>query len=85
MSVMPETLGRTPEVGLLDPGPLDQLPRLLAGMHADGSPPPLEEHLDRYGSPLPDRRQRGWAEELIAMVEASGLRGCGGAGFPTAR
>ncbi|MGZ4383411.1 MAG: NADH-ubiquinone oxidoreductase-F iron-sulfur binding region domain-containing protein [Gaiellaceae bacterium] len=82
---MPETLGRTPEVGLPDPGPLDRLPRLLAGMHADGSPPPLEEHLDRYGSPLPDRRPRGWTEELIAVVEASGLRGCGGAGFPTAR
>ena len=56
------------------------LPRLLAGVRADGAPMPLELHLRRHGA-LP-RRSRA---ELVELVEASGLRGRGGGGFPTAR
>jgi len=54
--------------------PARRLPRLLAGLRADGSVA-LDEHLARLG-PLPRR-------DLLADVEASGLRGRGGAGFPT--
>jgi len=53
-------------------------PRVLAGARPDGAPVDLAAHLARYG-PLPAGR------ELIAEVEASGLQGRGGAGFPTAR
>ncbi|MDQ6927967.1 MAG: proton-conducting membrane transporter [Actinomycetota bacterium] len=46
----------------------------------------LREHLDWFG-PLPDSRQRsrGANRELIDLVGRSGLRGRGGAGFPTAK
>ncbi|HEY3614594.1 MAG TPA: NADH-ubiquinone oxidoreductase-F iron-sulfur binding region domain-containing protein [Gaiellales bacterium] len=47
-----------------------------------GSAPSLAAHQGRYG-PLP--ALRGESAALIAAVEASGLRGRGGAGFPTAR
>jgi NADH:ubiquinone oxidoreductase subunit F (NADH-binding) len=47
--------------------------RLLAGSLAA-----LDDHLDRYG-PLPD------SNGLIELVDAAGLRGRGGAGFPTGR
>lgn len=53
------------------------LPRLLPPAGADAS---LAAHLERYGR-LPALRGEGRA--LIAAVEASGLRGRGGAGFPT--
>jgi NADH:ubiquinone oxidoreductase subunit F (NADH-binding) len=53
------------------------LPRLLPPAGADAS---LTAHLERYGR-LPALRGEGSA--LIAAVEASGLRGRGGAGFPT--
>ena len=58
------------------------LPRLLVGI---GERPmaQLESHLAVHG-PLPELR-RCRPEELIAMVEAAGLRGHGGASFPTAR
>jgi NADH:ubiquinone oxidoreductase subunit F (NADH-binding) len=48
--------------------------RLLAGLHADRALP-LDEHLGRLG-PLP-------RVDLIAALEASGLGGRGGGGFPT--
>ena len=51
--------------------------RLLTPAGADTS---LEAHLERYG-PLPASRREG--ARLLAEVEASGLRGRGGAGFPT--
>jgi NADH:ubiquinone oxidoreductase subunit F (NADH-binding) len=59
------------------------LPRLLAGIRRDGRPVPLREHLDRHGELPPFGRAdpRG----LIELVEAAGLTGRGGAGFPTAR
>jgi NADH:ubiquinone oxidoreductase subunit F (NADH-binding) len=52
--------------------------RLLATVRDDGRPVSLAEHLDAYG-PLPRR------PGLIEAVEASGLRGRGGAAFPAGR
>jgi NADH:ubiquinone oxidoreductase subunit F (NADH-binding) len=49
--------------------------RLLATVRDDGRPVSLAEHFDAYG-PLPLR------PGLIETVEASGLRGRGGAAFP---
>ena len=56
------------------------LPRLLAGLDPSGSPMTLAEH-ERIHGPLPRRSPA----ELIEAVERSGLRGRGGADFPTAR
>lgn len=55
------------------------LPRLLAGLHTDPAPVSLAEHEQIHG-PLPRRAPA----ELIDMVSRSGLRGRGGADFPTA-
>lgn len=59
-----------------------ELPRLLADARA---PLGFEEHFARYG-PVPWRgpRRRG-VGPLIAVIEASGLRGRGGGAFPTGR
>jgi Respiratory-chain NADH dehydrogenase 51 Kd subunit len=57
--------------------PAGALPRLLAGLRPDG-PMMLNAHVDRYG-PLPSR------VDVLALVEASGLTGRGGAAFPTGR
>jgi NADH:ubiquinone oxidoreductase subunit F (NADH-binding) len=54
--------------------------RLLLGLHADGTPVTIDEHQHLHG-PLPGRLDR---KSLLAAVEQSGLRGRGGAGFPTA-
>ncbi len=51
-----------------------QLPRLLTGLRSD-RPVPLEEHLQLHG-PVAH-------VDLISEIEASGLRGRGGAAFPT--
>ena len=56
------------------------LPRLLAGIEPHGGPAGLQAHERAYG-PMP---QLG-AGNLISEVEHSGLRGRGGADFPTAR
>ena len=56
------------------------LPRLLAGIDPRGIPMTLSEH-ERIHGPMP-RHAPG---DLIATVERSGLRGRGGADFPTAR
>jgi NADH:ubiquinone oxidoreductase subunit F (NADH-binding) len=53
------------------------VPRLLPPAGADAS---LGAHIERYGR-LPGLRGEGRA--VISAVEASGLRGRGGAGFPT--
>lgn len=58
-----------------DPIAAGRLPRLLAGLRADG-PLGLDEHLARLG-PIP-------RVDVLAAVEASGLRGRGGGAFPTA-
>jgi NADH:ubiquinone oxidoreductase subunit F (NADH-binding) len=55
------------------------LPRLLRPL---GEPTSLAAHVAHYGR-LPELRGEGAA--LIAAVEASGLRGRGGGGFPTHR
>ena len=55
------------------------LPRLLAGLEAGARPMTLAEHARIHGA-LP-RRSAG---ELIDTIERSGLRGRGGADFPTA-
>jgi NADH:ubiquinone oxidoreductase subunit F (NADH-binding) len=54
--------------------------RLLLGLHADGRPVDMREHLDLHG-PLPRSFEPG---SLLDAVDGSGLRGRGGAGFPTA-
>ncbi len=55
------------------------LPRLIPGVITD-----LREHLDRYGS-LPSLRRRDARGAFFDAVDHSGLRGRGGAAFPTAR
>lgn len=55
--------------------------RLLAGPPPSDAPEDLESHLARLGSLPRDAAHR----ELIADLEASGLLGRGGAGFPVGR
>jgi NADH:ubiquinone oxidoreductase subunit F (NADH-binding) len=55
------------------------LPRLLAGLDPSGAPMTLAEHSRVHGE-LPHRSP----QELIESIERSGLRGRGGADFPTA-
>ena len=57
------------------------LPRLLAGWRP-GHPVSFDGHLSMFGAvPIPGKRE---GHDLIEAVERSGLRGRGGAGFPTA-
>lgn len=67
-------------------GPGIPAPRLLAHMQPPGrergAVQTLAEHRSRYPRP-PLARSRPWTE-FIDAVETSGLRGRGGAGFPTA-
>jgi NADH:ubiquinone oxidoreductase subunit F (NADH-binding) len=56
-------------------------PRLLAGPDLAAGAEPLADHLARLG-PLPSPADPA---ELIATLEASGLLGRGGAGFPVGR
>ncbi|WP_051942386.1 NADH-ubiquinone oxidoreductase-F iron-sulfur binding region domain-containing protein [Streptacidiphilus rugosus] len=60
--------------------------QLLAGWLVTGGPADLEQHLARYGpAPLAGRVRRGTAAPVVTAVEAAGLTGRGGAGFPTGR
>jgi len=43
----------------------------------------LDEHVERLGPP--PWAELSSAQDLVERIEPSGLRGCGGAGFPTAR
>jgi NADH:ubiquinone oxidoreductase subunit F (NADH-binding) len=67
------------------PEPPVGLPRLLSGIPEQGAMS-LAEHLDLHGPPplARNRRERRDAAALIERVERAGLRGRGGAGFPTA-
>ena len=56
------------------------LPRLLSGVVEDSGPLSLAQHLQVHGRP--QGRDGG---QTLTAVEAAGLRGRGGAGFPTAR
>jgi NADH:ubiquinone oxidoreductase subunit F (NADH-binding) len=56
------------------------LPRLLAGLDGGGNVMTLDRHVRVHGS-VP----RIGSRELIEQVDVSGLRGRGGAEFPTAR
>jgi NADH:ubiquinone oxidoreductase subunit F (NADH-binding) len=58
--------------------------RLLAGSAETGARANLAEHRRRYG-PLTLPGRPGRPARLIEKVDAAGLRGRGGAGFPTAR
>jgi NADH:ubiquinone oxidoreductase subunit F (NADH-binding) len=50
-----------------------------------GHPTDLVGHLAALGpAPLPSDASRDWRQGFVAMVEASGLGGRGGAGFPAA-
>jgi NADH:ubiquinone oxidoreductase subunit F (NADH-binding) len=64
--------------------PPDQLPRLLPAGFAAG-PASLADHHARYGQLPLAGRGRTRREVLIEEVARSGLRGRGGAAFPTAR
>lgn len=68
----------------ISPPPADAVPRLMAGAHDDGTAISLGEHVRRYGE-LPRPSTSRPSGNLIPLVEASGLRGRGGGGFPTAR
>lgn len=65
--------------------PSSGLPRLLAGVPAQGAMD-LQTHFDTHGPPpTPRRRERRGASVLIDRIEQAGLGGRGGAGFPMAK
>jgi NADH:ubiquinone oxidoreductase subunit F (NADH-binding) len=67
-----------------DPAGAGSLPRLLRGVPAGGEALDVDRHLDVHGElPHERKRRRRSADELIEQVERAGLRGRGGAGFPT--
>ncbi len=69
---------------MLRAAPPSGLPRLLIDVPPHGAMS-LSEHLQSHGSlPAPHRR-RGREDAIIDHIEEAGLRGRGGAGFPTAR
>jgi NADH:ubiquinone oxidoreductase subunit F (NADH-binding) len=76
---MTHTLALPPE----HPAPADPV-RLLSGWARTRQPADWDEHRATYG-PAPETTQRQGGERLIALVEQAGLRGRGGAAFPTAR
>lgn len=60
------------------------VPRLLSGLRTDGKRISLAEHTAIHGALPPFGRHRP-DHALIELIERSGLRGRGGAAFPTAR
>jgi NADH:ubiquinone oxidoreductase subunit F (NADH-binding) len=82
MDAVPRTAAAA-GVGGPAPSPAALLPRLLpAARHGD--PVTLEAHITRHGH-LPPCRARGERADILAAVNAAGLTGRGGAGFPTGR
>jgi NADH:ubiquinone oxidoreductase subunit F (NADH-binding) len=78
VSILTDDVRHRPDDGV---GPTaSTLPRLLAGIGAGDRPVALADHRRRYAAPPLPRRAR---EDVLAIVERSGLRGRGGAGFPT--
>jgi NADH:ubiquinone oxidoreductase subunit F (NADH-binding) len=70
---------------VITPTQTQTLPRLLRGVPPHGAMD-LAEHLNLHGEPpTPGRLERSRSSQLIELVEQSGLRGHGGAAFPTAR
>ena len=63
---------------------MSSLPRLLAGIPARGALD-LDGHLRTHGELPHERRHRRRESSLIELIEHAGLRGHGGASFPTAR
>src|SRR6185437_2988245 len=61
-----------------------RLPRLLAGVFEHGAMG-LREHLATHGELPHERARRRREAPLIELLEHAGLRGRGGAGFPTAK
>ena len=57
----------------------ESAPRLLDGVRDDRRPASLADHRRRHGDLDFDART------ILDVIERSGLRGCGGGGFPTAR
>src|ERR1700693_5682371 len=57
--------------------------RLLACLAPPGSWTSLREHRGAFPSLPPVRRRP--AEQVISAIESAGLKGRGGAGFPTAK
>src|SRR6202789_4451374 len=83
MSTPPQTLSDTALAG--DSRRVPNLPRLLEGIPSHGAMS-LAEHLAVHGPlPLIRKPKRGAEHPLIEQIEQAGLRGHGGAGFPTAR
>jgi NADH:ubiquinone oxidoreductase subunit F (NADH-binding) len=75
-----------PPVRTVAAGPAEAgLPRLLAGVRRGGGAIPLREHLHQHGPVADGRLRRAERAALIELVEQSGLRGRGGAAFPTGR
>jgi NADH:ubiquinone oxidoreductase subunit F (NADH-binding) len=57
--------------------------RLLLGLHGDGRPLALDEHWEIHGRLPASVCDASPSLDLLGMVESSGLRGRGGASFPT--
>ncbi|MHB8313410.1 MAG: NADH-ubiquinone oxidoreductase-F iron-sulfur binding region domain-containing protein [Candidatus Dormibacteria bacterium] len=79
MIALDQAIVRGPALSVAGPGPL----RLLAGPRR-ASPELWREHCDRLGGPISQALRGMRSDQLLEMVRRSGLRGRGGAGFPTA-
>lgn len=59
--------------------------RLLAGLAETARPASFADHRARYGPLSPGPVRNGRDPELVGLLEAAGLLGRGGAGFPAGR